>query len=318
MPLPNQGLESIVAIRTFPLAKPGRARRLLNAEQRAAVVMLTPLLLVILLLLAYPLVYAITLSFQKKSLGLPGVFVGLDNYRMLITEDLVFPKLVRNTIVYTVACVAIKSVLGLGMALVLNEGIKARSFFRGLLMIPWVVPQAVVALNWRWILQQNGVLNYVLVGLGISETHLPWLARTNLAMISLIVVHVWAMAPFFGVNFLAAMQTIPGELYEAAEVDGASALQRFWHITLPGIRSTYLVLVILSTIWTWNAFTHIFLLTGGGPVNNTQIFATYAYSAGLAGHRMGYAAAVSLVSLPLLLLIVILLSPMLLRSREEA
>lgn len=133
----------------------------------------------------------------------------------------------------------------------------------------------------------------------------------------MILLNIWANFPFFGVNFLASMQTISSELYEAAEVDGASAIQRFVHVTWPGIRQTYLVLVILSTIWTWNAFTHIWLLTGGGPIGNTHVFATYAYQAALGGNQMGYGAAVSLISLPALIIMINVLSPILLRSREE-
>jgi ABC-type sugar transport system permease subunit len=161
------------------------------------------------------------------------------------------------------------------------------------------------------------VLNYVLVNIGLAKGYTPWLARPNTALISLVGINIWANFPFFGVNFLAAMQTIPSELYEAAEVDGASAVQRFWHVTWPGIRQSYLVLVILSTIWTWNAFTHIWLLTGGGPVNSTHVFATYSYQVGLSAFQLGYAAAVSLIFLPVLMIMVNVLSPLLLRSREE-
>jgi ABC-type sugar transport system permease subunit len=273
--------------------------------------------MVFLFVLVYPLGYAISLSFQKKTLGLPGVFVGLANYRQLVSNDLVFPKLIRNTLVYTLCGVALKSAIGLIMAVVLNERIKARSFFRGLLMMPWVTPQAVVAMNWRWILSGYGVLNYVLVNIGLLSGYIPYLARPTTAMWCLVGVNIWANFPFFGINFLASMQTIPSELYEAAEVDGASAIQRFIYVTWPGIRQSYLVLVILSTIWTWNAFTHIWLLTGGGPVDSTHIFATYSYQVGLGGFRLGYAAAVSLIALPALVLMVNVLSPMLLRSRDE-
>jgi multiple sugar transport system permease protein len=290
---------------------------LLDSEARTAYVLITPMVLVFIFVLAYPLGYAISLSFQKKALGLPGIFIAFENYRQLIVEDLVFPKLVRNTLLYVLTVVFFKSLIGLGMALVLNERLKGRSFFRGLLMMPWVTPQAVVAMNWKWILQVAGVLNFVLVGIGLAKVPIPWLAKPGLARFSVILINIWANFPFFGVNFLAAMQTIPSELYEAAEVDGASTLHRFIHVTWPGIRQSYLVLVILSTIWTWNAFTHIWLLTGGGPVNSTHVFATYSYQAGLSNYRLGYAAAISLIFLPVLVLMVNVVSPLLLRSREE-
>lgn len=303
------------------LGKPSRPRsrfaRLFDAEARTAYLMLTPMLLVFVFILAYPLGYAIVLSLLKKTVGQPGVFVGLANYRRLIFQDAMFAKVARTTSIYTVSVVIVKSIVGLGMALVLNESIKARSFFRGLLMMPWVTPQSVAAMNWKWIFQGAGVLNYVLVHIGLTQGYFPWLARPKLALLSLIFLNIWTNFPFFGVNFLAAMQTISSELYEAAEVDGASVIQRFIHVTWPGIRQTYLVLVILSTIWTWNAFTHIWLLTGGGPIGNTHVFATYAYQAALGGNQMGYGAAVSLISLPVLIIMINVLSPILLRSREE-
>lgn len=294
-----------------------RLARLFDREARTAYLMIAPMVLVFLFILAYPLGYAIVLSFHKKTVGQPGVFVGLANYRRLIFEDRMFLKVVRTTVTYTISVVIIKSIVGLAMALVLNESIKARSFFRGVLMMPWVTPQSVAAMNWKWIFQAAGVLNYVLVHLGLSQGYFPWLARPKLALVSLIALNIWANFPFFGVNFLAAMQSISSELYEAAEVDGASVIQRFIHVTWPGIRQSYLVLVILSTIWTWNAFTHVWLLTGGGPVGNTHVFATYSYQVALGGNQMGYGAAVSLISLPVLILMINVLSPILLRSREE-
>lgn len=281
-----------------------------------AYLLLLPLLLVIIGLLGYPLLYALSLSFQKKAVGVAGQFVGWANYGRLIFDDPIFPKLIKNTVIYTGASVVLKSMLGLGMALILNEPLKGRNLFRGLLMIPWVLPQAVVALNWKWILDSTGVLNYILVNLGLSGRYIPWLSTPDTAMMSLVLVNIWANFPFFGINFLAAMQTIPKDLYEAAEVDGASAWQRFLHVTLPGLKQIILVLGILSTIWTWNMFTHVWLLTGGGPADNTHLFATYAYQVGLTGQGLGYAATVSLVFMPVLALAIGILSPILLRSKE--
>lgn len=294
-----------------------RGRSWLASEPATAYLLLVPLLLVLLGLLAYPLLNAVVLTFQRKAVGVPAVFIGLDNYERLILRDPVFFKLVRNTLVYTVASVVFKGFLGMGMALILNERIRARTLFRGLLMVPWIMPQAVVAMNWKWILNSTGVLNYVLINLGLSDRYIPWLSQPGTAMAGLVMVNVWANFPFFGINFLAAMQSIPGELYEAAEVDGASAWQRFLHVTLPGLRQIILVLSILSFIWTWNMFTHVWLITGGGPADNTQLLATYAYKVGLSGQQLGYAATVSLVFLPGLALAIALLSPILLRSREE-
>lgn len=288
-----------------------------NLEARSAYIMVIPLLLVLIGLLAYPLGYAVVLSLQNKSIGVPGVFVGLENYRQFILTDPVFPKLVRNSIVYSGVSVIFKSFVGLGMALILNETFRGRGIFRAVLMIPWIMPQVVVALNWKWILSQAGVLNYVLVNAGILHRWVPWLSQLNTAMLSLVLVNIWANFPFFGVNFLAGMQSIPSDLYEAAEVDGASVWQRFWNVTLPGLRNVYVVMLILSTIWTWNMFTHVWLITGGAPLDNTHLFATYAYRVGLSGSRLGYAAAISMTFMPVLAIGIGLLSPLLLRSTEE-
>jgi multiple sugar transport system permease protein len=295
---------------------PGRLARIFNAEVRTAYILILPLALVILSLLAYPLVYAILLSFQKKAVGTPGIFIGLENYVRLF-NDPIFPKLVRNTFLYTVGSVVLKTGIGMGMALVLNERIRGRNLFRGLMMIPWVLPQAVVALNWRWILNSAGVLGYILVNLGIAPKYIGWLGDPTWAFVWLVLVNVWANFPFFGINFLASMQTIPRDLYEAAEVDGANAWQRFAHITLPGLRQIILVLGILSFIWTWNMFTHVWILTQGGPGSATHLFATYAYQVGLTGQGLGYAATISVCFLPVLALAVGLLSPILMKSREE-
>jgi multiple sugar transport system permease protein len=305
---------------TPPLRSRGTAARKLvrvfNPEVRTAYLLILPLLFVITLLLAYPLVYAILLSFQKKAVGTDGIFIGLENYGRLISDP-IFPKLVRNTFLYTAGSVALKTVVGMGMALILNERIKGRNLFRGLLMIPWVLPQTVVALNWRWILNSSGVLGYILVNLGIAPKYIGWLGDPTWAFVWLVLVNVWANFPFFGINFLASMQAIPSDLYEAAEVDGASAWQRFIHITIPSLRQIILVLGILSFIWTWNMFTHVWILTQGGPGTSTHLFATYAYQVGLTGQGLGFAATVSVCFLPVLAIAVGLLSPMLMRSREE-
>jgi multiple sugar transport system permease protein len=287
------------------------------SEKVTAYLMLLPLLLVLVGLLGYPLVNAIILTFQRKIVGVPPVWIGLDNYYKLIFKDPVFSKLIRNTLVYTAGSVAIKSVLGMGMALILNERIKGQTLFRGLLMVPWVMSAAVVAMNWKWILSSSGMLSYVLVNLGLSDHYIPWLSNPTTAMISLVLVNIWANFPFFGVNFLASMQSISSELYEAAEVDGASSWQRFLYVTLPGLRQIILVLSTLSFIWTWNMFTHVWLITGGGPADNTQLVASYAYKVGLSGQQLGYAATVSIIFLPVLAVAIGVLSPLLLKSREE-
>jgi multiple sugar transport system permease protein len=279
--------------------------------------LIIPLFIVLFGLLAYPIITALGITLQDKTVGMPGRFIGLGNYRELLFEDPVFWRVVRNGFLFTFASVAIKLVLGMIMALVLNQPIFARSFFRGILLMPWVAPTVVTALSWRWMLDLTGVFNYLLRSVGLLGSPIPWLAQFNTAMIALIMVNTWRGFPFFGVTLLAGMQSIPAELYEAAEMDGASAWQRFWHITLPSLRTVLLVVAILSTIWTFNDFSTVWLLTGGGPGNATDVFATYTYKLGFRASRLGYGQTVSVILAPVLIFIIMILSPLMLRGENE-
>ena len=180
-----------------------------------------------------------------------------------------------------------------------------------------MAPTVVTTLAWRWILDLMGVLNYILTNIGILTLPVPWLAKYGTAMFSLILVNAWRGFPFFGVTLLAGMQAIPPELYEAAEVDGASAWQRFWRITLPSLRTVLLVVTTLSIIWTFNDFSIVWLLTRGGPVNATDVFATYTYKLGFEATRLGYGQTVSVILAPVLIVIILFLSPLMLRGENE-
>jgi ABC-type sugar transport system permease subunit len=277
-----------------------------------------PLLLVVIGLLAYPVASALLISLQDKVIGQPGRFIGLENYRALLFEDVRFRQVVGNSVLFTLVSVAAKLVVGMGMALILNQQFPFRGFFRGWLLLPWVTPIFVCALTARWMFDGSaGVINYVLQRLGIIELPIAWLGMGATAMAAVIITNIWRGFPFFGVTLLAAMQSIPGELYEAAEIDGANAWQRFWHITLPSLRTVLVIVTLLSTIWTFNDFTIVWMLTGGGPAFATHIFATYAYHVGFIGSRLGYAVAVSMVITPVLIALILLLSPLILRGEHE-
>jgi len=279
--------------------------------------LLVPLIVVLFGLLAYPIITALGITLQDKSIGTPGEFVGLRNYYQLLFEDKAFWRVVQNGFIFTLGSVGLKAIVGMCMALVLNRRIVLRGFFRGLLLLPWVAPTVVTTLAWRWILDLMGVFNYILTNVGILKLPVPWLAKYGTAMLSLVMVNAWRGFPFFGVTLLAGMQTIPPELYEAAEVDGASAWQRFWHITLPSLRTVILVVTTLSTIWTFNDFSIVWLLTRGGPVNATDVFATYTYKLGFEATRLGYGETVSVILAPVLVLIILFLSPLMLRGENE-
>ena len=254
---------------------------------------------------------------QDKVIGLPGEFIGLENYRELLFDDPFFWRVVQNGFIFTFGSVAAKLVVGMVMAVVLNQRIKFRGLFRGILLMPWVAPTVVTALSWRWILNLQGVLNLTLKDLGLITIPIPWLAQYGTAILSLIMVNAWRGFPFFGITLLAGMQAIPQELYEAAEVDGASVWQRFWHITVPSLRTVILVVTILSIIWTFNDFAIVWLLTGGGPGNATDVFATYTYKLGFRTSRLGYGETVSVILAPVLMIIIMILTPLMLRGEHE-
>jgi len=282
-----------------------------------AYLLLLPLILILFLLLAYPIGSAIWITLQDKTIGMVGRFIGLENYRELLFNDPFFWQVVRNGFIFTIGSVLLKLLVGLVMALVLNQPLIFRGLWRGLLLMPWVAPTVVTALSWRWMLDLTGVLNLVLRDLGLMTSSIPWLAQYGTAMFSLILVNTWRGFPFFGITLLAGMQAIPQELYEAAEIDGASVWQRFRYITLPSLRTVILVVTILSTIWTFNDFSIVWLLTGGGPGHATDIFATYSYKLGFVTSRLGYGQTVSVILAPVLIAIIMMLSPLMLRGESE-
>jgi ABC-type sugar transport system permease subunit len=302
-------------VREAPWRK--RLRGILGRDWALGYALLIPLAIVLFLLLAYPIFTALGITLQEKKLGLPGTFVGLQNYRELLFEDPHFWRVVKNGFIFTFGSVTAKLVVGMIMALVLNRRILFRGLFRGLLLMPWVAPTAVTALSWRWILDMMGVLNLTLRDLGLMDLPIPWLAQYGTALLALVIVNTWRGFPFFGVTLLAGMQAIPQEMYEAAEVDGASSWQRFWHITLPSLRTVMLVVYILSTIWTFNDFAIVWLLTRGGPGHATDVFATYTYKTAFEASRMGYGQTVSVMLAPFLIAVILILSPLMLRGEGE-
>jgi len=287
-----------------------RLRRIFGRDAGLGYLMLVPLVIFVIGMLAYPFFYALYLSFTKKILGQAPVFIGLANYIELLTEDLRFRKVAYNSIIYALSAVALKLGFGMIMALVLNQPIRARGFFRGLLLVPWVMPTVVTALTWNWIFDGTfGVLNHILMSLHLITMPIPWLADRTTAMLALILVNAWRGFPFFGVSLLAGLQTIPQERYEAAEVDGASLFQRFRHITLPGLRGVIIVTTMLSTIWTFNDFALPMILTRTGPNDATNIFGTYTYQVSFIGSRLGYGIAATAIMMPFLFALILYLSP---------
>ena len=311
------GRERIVPVGGAQVRPRNRLSLTVRGEGRLAYALLAPTLLVILFLVAYPFCAAIYLSVQDKMVGAPGRWVGLANYAELFRDD-VFVRTAWNSVVYIVVAVALKFVLGLTMALVLDQERRFNNFFRTLLFVPWAVPVIIVALNWRWIFDDlSGFLNNFLITTHLSSNIISWLSDPGLAMGCVIAVVVWAGTPFYSMTFLAGLQAIPRELYEAAEIDGASIVQQFLHITVPRLRTIFLTTVMLSTIWTATNLQFVLVLTRGGPASRTEIFPHLAYTTALGARRLGMGAAVSLVFFPLLAILILLLTRRMLRQADE-
>lgn len=308
---------------TLPLPRSRRGlgwgpkiQRFLLQDRTLGYLFLFPAILVIVGLVAYPFASAIVMTFQAKTAGAPGRFIGLDNYRELFASEQ-FLTTVMNTVVYTAVGVGLKFVVGLAMALVLNQERFCNNLFRSILLIPWAIPTVMSALNWRWIYDDaSGLINNVLVRLNLVSETISWLSDPHLAMLSVIVVVIWQGTPFFTMSFLAGLQAIPKELYEAAEIDGASVLQQFTHITLPRLHPIFVTATMLSAILTSSAIQFVLILTNGGPADKTMIFSVLSYHLALGGaQRLGMGAAVSLVFFPVLVVFIVFLTRRMLREK---
>ena len=284
-----------------------RLNRFTKPEALTGYGLISPAVFLMLVLLAYPFVLAVYISLTNRVLGEPGNFIGIDNYLKLL-QDPLFRQTVWNSFLYTISTVVLKMVLGIILALLLNQQMPARNLIRGALLLPWIVPTSLSVLTWLWMFDSLfSVVNYILLGLGLIGKKIPWLGDPFWAMVSVVTVNTWRGLPFFAVSFLAGLMTIPKELYEAAETDGARQFRQFWHITLPLLQPVIAVVVLFSTIWTFADFQIVYILTHGGPINATQIFATMAYDVALVAGRIGEGSAISLFLFPALLVVIILM-----------
>ncbi|MBW1604721.1 sugar ABC transporter permease [Streptomyces sp. JJ66] len=266
--------------------RPGRLRRALHTHWYAWT-MITPVVLVIGVIIGFPLLRGLYLSLTDADEGNIGrtigartleptyEFIGLDNYAEVLTGDVFWGRL-GWTAVWTVACVSVTFLIGLTLANMLNRTLRGRALYRIALILPWGIPAFVSVFAWRLLFAGDGLFNAVLTGGGVAG--IDWLEHPTWAKVAVIAVNVWLGVPFMLVATLGALQSVPGELYEAAEMDGAGPWQRFTHITMPSIRAVSSTVILLSTIWTFNMFPVIFLLTGGGPYGSSEILVTEAFN----------------------------------------
>ncbi|HEY1269485.1 MAG TPA: sugar ABC transporter permease [Candidatus Binatia bacterium] len=290
------------------------AGRMLDRPAFLAYLLMAPAAFIILLFVAYPFTWGVWMSLTNKRIGMPWSqvqFTGLANYIELVVRDGVFWTTFWNSLAYTGVATVVKWALGIWLAILLNRIVKFQRLIRAAVLLPWIVPTVLSTIAFLWIFDPDfSVINwtlrrfYSLMGWGYVKGPL-WLGDPLLALASVTFVNIWRGTPFFAISFLAGLQTISPDLYEAAAIDGAGGWHRFWHVTLPGIRPIMIVVLVFSIIVTFADFQIVYVLTRGGPANSTHLFATYAYQVAMVGSRLGLGAAVSLFMFPFLALVIV-------------
>lgn len=254
-----------------------------------------PALLALVALVVYPLLYGVYISFFKTNLANKWDFVGLKNY-ISVFSDGVFVKQLGVTLKFTAIVVLAHFIIGIFLAMLLNQSRPGITFFRTILVLPWLMPEVVIALIFKWIMNPlYGLLNYGLQLLGLSEGGVSWLGDTRYAFISVVVVCIWKGYPLVMVNALAALQSVSNDIYEAAKVDGANKIQTFFRIILPSIKPVLATTLILDTVWWFKHYTIVYLMTKGGPGSDTSIVSIEIYKQAFDYFNFGKAASMSVV-----------------------
>jgi multiple sugar transport system permease protein len=289
-------------------ARPARAKRTDLLRQvwrcRADYYYVLPAIVVMLVVIAYPIYYTIELSFFRTPPGLQlrdKTFVGLDNYVAILTSN-VFWRVTVNTVIWTVSSTLIAFVLGFALALALHRDFLGRGLLRGIFIVPWVISAVAASYIWKWIYHSDfGIIGVVLVQLGIVDRPPNFVDSVNMVLPSLIVVNIWREFPFARIMMMAGLQTVPEQLLRAAQVDGASAWQRFWHVTFPHLRGVTTVTILLLAVATFNSFIIPWIMTGGGPANASHIWITHIYELAFGRQRWGVASAYSVLLFTILM-----------------
>ncbi|GAB2553903.1 carbohydrate ABC transporter permease [Gracilibacillus alcaliphilus] len=265
-----------------------------------------PALIFVLIFMIYPIVYNIIVSFQDltlMNLKTGGQFIGLDNYTNVLGTA-TFSVALKNTVIYTVSCIFFQIVIGYLLAVFLNQDFPFRNFFRSIMLLAWMTPLVITGSLFTWLFDVDyGVINYILTSLHIISEPVNWLGQQSTALTAIIITNIWIGIPFNMILILAAMQSLPKDVYEAATVDGSNKLQTFWHITLPLLRPQLLVIIVLGIIYTFKVFDLILIMTGGGPVNATTVLPFYGYQLAFVNFNFGESGVVATVILCILLII---------------
>lgn len=304
------------AVAAAPHRKPS-TRRILGNDWQLAFPLVAPVMAIILGLIAYPFLSSIWYSLQDVKIGGQGRFVGLANYGTLLGGALAeqFWNSVKVSLIYTGVVLLAKFVLGMAMALVLHHDLKGRDFWRAIVFIPWAIPGVVSAYSWKWMYDDmRGVINLTLMSWDVIDFPIQFLADYNLALWSVMAAVTWSGTPFWTMTFLAGLQSIPNDMYDAAHIDGANAVKSFFYITLPNLLPVIIVTFMLSTIWTANSVQYVYLLTNGGPAGATETFPMLALTMGIRSYNLGMGATVPLMFFPFFAVAIWFLSQRMLRG----
>ena len=275
--------------------------RLHNSRNALALLFLLPAGVLLLLFLTYPLGLGLWLGFTDAKVGRAGHWIGLENYGFLL-GDSVTRLALFNTLFYTVVASAAKFALGLWLALLLNQNIRFKTFFRAVILLPYIVPTALSAIAFWWLYDaQFSIISWVLVKLGVIDRYIDFLGNPWNARWSTIAANVWRGVPFVAITLLAGLQTISPSYYEASAIDGATPWQQFWRITLPLLTPIIAVVMTFSVLFTFTDFQLIYVLTRGGPLNATHLMATLSFQRAISGGALGEGAAISIMMVPFLL-----------------
>jgi multiple sugar transport system permease protein len=272
-------------------------------EKHKGILLLLPTLLVMALFTVYPLLDGLRMAFTNENLLRDtSKFVGLDNFIRLFSDEVFWISL-YHSVMLTVVVVTLQFVLGLILAWAMNQDLPGMSFFKSIIMASWVIPVAATVIMFKFMAQPDiGLINIILKSVGLDNLNRYWFGDLNFAFPFVMLLHLWRNVPFYGIAFLAAMQAVPRSYYEAAEIDGANAWDKFRFITLPGIRNMIIVMVTIHVLWTFNNFDFVFLATGGGPVNATDVLPVYVYRQSWNSYTVGYAASIGTVMLIILMI----------------
>ena len=275
--------------------------RLQNSRNGLGLLFMLPATLLLVVFLTYPLGLGIWLGFTDTKVGREGMFVGLENYEFL-WDDEVTRLALFNTLFYTFVASVLKFVLGLWLAILLNERLPFKTFFRSVILLPYIVPTALSAIAFWWLYDaQFSIISWVLVKAGWIDNYIDFLGDPWNARLSVLAANVWRGVPFVAITLLAGLQTISPSLYEAAAIDGATAWQRFRHITMPLLTPMIAVVMTFSVLFTFTDFQLIYVLTRGGPLNATHLMATLSFQRAISGGALGEGAAIAISMVPFLL-----------------